>query len=125
MNPIGYVLERYDAVGRYRTMEQIYDEVTGAQVNSLPVDSSAVPMINPGDQTVVDTGPALSQLVAASGQTEPCFAKQYFRFTYERQETDSDNCALEDVRAALTQGNLPEALKAVALSPAFKQRRVQ
>jgi hypothetical protein len=125
MNPIGYVLERYDAIGRYRTMEQIYDEVTGAQVNSLPIDSSAVPMINPGDQTTVDSGPALSQLVAASGQGEPCFARQYFRFAYERLETQDDSCALEDVRVALTQGNLPAALKAVALSPAFKQRRVQ
>jgi hypothetical protein len=63
-------------------------------------------------------------VAAATNKTEPCFARQYFRFTYARQEGEADGCALEGVRGALTgQGTLGGALRAIALEPSFRQRR--
>jgi hypothetical protein len=127
-NPMGFVLERYDAFGRYRTEEQVIDEATGNVLATLPVDSSATPKIVPGDNRVISTGPELSEVVAsATSEIEPCFARQYFRFTYGRTEDGNDSCALEGVRSALTgsSGNLANALRAIALEAGFKTRRAE
>ena len=124
-NPMGFVLERYDAFGRYRTQELVIDEATGNVLATLPVDSSASPKISPGDNRVIDSGPELSDMVAgATSEIEPCFARQYFRFTYARTEDGTDSCALESVRSALTgSGNLAGALRAIALDAGFRTRR--
>jgi hypothetical protein len=124
-NPIGFVLEQYDALGRYRTEERILDEATGEVLATLPIDSMAAPRINPGDAREISTGPQLSEMVAASHALEPCFARQYFRFTYAREEDDLDGCALEAVRSALAgdAGDLANALRAIALEPSFRARR--
>jgi hypothetical protein len=124
-NPIGYVLERYDALGRFRTEERIIDEASGQVLATLPIDASATPRLDPTDERTIDSGPALSEMVAAaSNKTEPCFARQYFRFTYARQESEADGCALEGVRSALGgTGSLGAALRAIALEPSFRSRR--
>jgi hypothetical protein len=123
-NPIGFVLERYDALGRVRTEERILDEATGKVLATLPINSSAAPKIT-DDNRMIDTGPALSEMVAAATiKTEPCFALQYFRFTYARDEGDKDSCALEGVRSPLSGGgNLGNALRAIALEASFRSRR--
>jgi hypothetical protein len=125
MNPIGYVLERYDALGRYRQAEQIFDEATGKKVATLPIDSAAVPHIIAGDDASISTGLELSQQVADSGRVEACFARQYFRFTYHREEAAEDDCALEGIRTALARGKLSESLLAVAMSRGFRTRKAQ
>jgi len=124
-NTMGFVLEQYDALGRYRTQEQVIDEASGKVLATLPVDSSASPKINPDDSRTISTGPELSDMVAgATSDTEPCFARQYFRFTYGRSEDSNDSCALESVRGALTgSGNLANALRAIALEAGFRTRR--
>lgn len=125
MNPIGYVLERYDALGRARQVEQLFDETSGAALGTLPIDSAAQPRITADDDRVIDNGVELSRAVAESGTVEACFARQYFRYTYHREETAQHACALETVRSALTEGNLKQALVAVAMSPSFKTRKVE
>jgi hypothetical protein len=122
-NPMGFVLEQYDALGRYRTQELVLDEATGNLLATLPIDSSAAPKLSPGDDRVISTGPELSQMVAASVDAQPCFARQYFRFAYARNEAAADGCALEAVRGALAGNGLAGALRAVALDPSFKARR--
>ena len=96
-----------------------------ASLATLPVDSSATPTINPDDVRMIDTGPELSEMVAgATSKIEPCFSRQYFRFTYGRNEDGNDSCALESVRSALTgSGNLAGALRAIALEAGFRTRR--
>ena len=126
INPIGFVLERYDGLGRVRDEEIVIDEVTGEVLATLPIDSSAAPGIAPGSAATIDSGVALSEEVVASGKTEGCFARQYFRFTFGREEGGDDGCALEEVRGVLAEGgSLREALRAVAVSSSFRSRRVQ
>ena len=43
---LGYVLESFDALGRFRTMEKVFDEQTGALRATLPIDTSAVPQVD-------------------------------------------------------------------------------
>jgi hypothetical protein len=125
INPAGFVLERYDAIGRYRAEERVIDEVTGEVIATLPIDSSAAPMLT-GDDTVIDSGLELSQQIADSGEAEACFARQYFRATFGREETEEDTCVVEGLEEALQDGgSLREALRGVALDPMFRSRRVQ
>lgn len=125
MNPIGFVLERYDAIGRYRAEETVIDEVSGEVLSQLPVDTAVT--VDIGGQTEsLDSGEELSAAVADSGLAEGCFARQYFRFTYGREEGGADGCSLEEVRSALAGGgSLREALRAIALGDGFKSRSVE
>jgi hypothetical protein len=126
INPIGYVLERFDSLGRFRSEEQIWGELDGELLATLPIDSTAVPAITPGDATSVSSGPELSELLAGSGQAEACFARQYFRFTFARRETEADACTVDRVETALRGGGtIRDALLAVAMDPTFRTRRIQ
>lgn len=124
INPIGFVLEGYDALGRYRTEETIIDGVTGEILATLPLDTAAAPKLA-GDDTIIDDGVALSQQVVDSGEAERCFATQYFRATFGRTETDDDTCVLDTVEAALTDNaSMRQALRTIALAATFRARRV-
>ena len=63
-------------------------------------------------------------MLAASEKPHACFARQYFRFTFGREEDiDVDGCALKPIDDALDEKRpLVEVLRAVALSPAFRTR---
>ena len=37
---LGYVMESFDALGRFRTMEKVFDEQTGALLATLPIDTT-------------------------------------------------------------------------------------
>ena len=37
---LGYVMEAYDSLGRFRTMEKVFDEQTGALLATLPIDTA-------------------------------------------------------------------------------------
>lgn len=131
-NPIGFVLERYDALGRYRTTERMLDPTSGAVLAELALDTTATPRLTAGDTRPVSDSGELMARVADTGLVEACFARNYFRYTFGRQETAADGCALERIRAALagvtgdpmTPGSLRAALRAVALDPSFRQRVV-
>ena len=126
INPIGFVLERYDGLGRVRHEELVLDEITGEVLAMLPIDSTAVTGIAPDTTAAIDSGVELSAEVVASGKTEGCFARQYFRFTFGREESRDDGCALERVRSTLAEGgSLRQALREVAMTASFRSRRVR
>jgi hypothetical protein len=123
MNPLGFVTERFDALGRYRS-EEPFILTDGSVIASLPVDTHVVPQVILGDKTPVDSAAELGQLIAESGKAHACFARHYYRFASRRVENLlDDGCALEGLRVALMEGSLRDALISVALEPSFKTRR--
>jgi len=125
INPVGWVLESYDALGRFRTEEQVIDEQTGELVATLPLDTTASIDIA-GQSANISTPTELAEQVAASGRAETCFARNYFRATFGREETPQDSCAVERVSDTLLDGgSMKEALRAIAQTPMFRSRRVQ
>lgn len=123
INPVGFVLERYDAIGRFRSEEVVIDEDSGEVIATLPIDSAAAPMLGE-DAATISTGIELSQQVLDSGRAEACFAKQYFRSTFGRQEAPEDDCTVAQIETTLAEGgSLREALRAIALEPVFRTRR--
>jgi hypothetical protein len=124
-NPIGFALEGYDALGRWRTEEKIYSE-DGELLATVAVDTAVELSLDGRTSVAIESPVGLSQAIVDSGKAETCFARHYFRYTYRRGEDDSaDGCAMVAVREALLNGGgLRAALKAIALEPAFRTRIV-
>jgi hypothetical protein len=134
LNGIGFATENYDALGRIRKTQPVYDE-KGTLLAQLPLDTTSVPRIWASDDTASE-GPAdLADLIAKSGKVEACFARQMVRYSGSRvleeddpqaKETGRDNCSLEAVRKTLSDGgSLREAMQALAMVPSFRTRAVE
>jgi hypothetical protein len=126
---IGYALEAYDSLGRFRTEELVFDEESGDLLATLPIDT-LVESIQIGDEAPADMdGPlALNQRIIESGKLEACLSANYFRYALRREpsKSSSDACAYESMRAGLTTPGvgLAEVFKSIAVEPAFRKRKV-
>jgi hypothetical protein len=119
---LGYVLESYDGLGRYRTEEEIFDDM-GEWIATLPVDSTGVPRIDFEDDTEVSGPVEMLEEIAFGEKAVACFARHYFRYTYRRNERTSDGCSLASIRDASVEGiPLRNVLADVAMQPAFRER---
>jgi hypothetical protein len=99
MNPLGFLSENYDSLGRFRTLEDKFDPTTGALVNQVPVTTAAVGDLYPGDGENLTDVSALSADLAQTGTGQRCMVQQYFRYAFGRQENlVQDGCTLEDMR---------------------------
>jgi len=124
---LGYVMEAYDALGRFRTMEKVYDEQTGALLATLPLDTTGVPQVVVGDMRSV-SGPAeMNQRIVESGKVEACLSANYFRYALRRDPTanSADACAYDSMRSGLVSGGaLAAAFRGIATSAGFRQHKV-
>jgi hypothetical protein len=102
---IGFGLEDYDLVGRFRTTE-----------NGLPIDASGQIFERP-----FSGGVALSAQLADSRQVEACAARQVYRFALGQEEQLVDHCTLEATMARAG-GSVRELMIAVAKSDATRLR---
>jgi hypothetical protein len=113
INPMGYGLENYDAVGAYRTMD-----------NGLPVDATG--SINgTGDVDGPFTGGVeLSKKLASSRTVAACVAQTWYAYAEGRDLGTADSCRLAklDLSLAATGGDVRELLVAIATSPEFIYR---
>lgn len=113
INPMGYGLENYDAIGRYRTKEE----------NGLTIDAS-------GTFTTVDVtgsfadGVELSQKIAGSAQVRACVVGEWYQFAAGRNSDAGDQCRIDKLKQVLAAsgGNIRELLVAIAASPEFAFR---
>jgi len=121
INTLGFATENFDALGRYRTEEILFDK-DGKVLGTAQLDTSGVPNVVTGDTTSVAGVGELLPLISSSGKVEACLARNYFRFTFGRMEGAADGCALEQLRNQLVNGNVVDLLRAAALTPAFVER---
>jgi hypothetical protein len=127
INPLGFATEDFDGLGRHRTQQTLFnpDSTVAAM---LPVDTSGVPHVRMADGKTTASGVAdvMSQ-IDASNKAGACLTRNYFRYTFGRfEDLAADGCALEQVRSKLDQGgHIVDMLRAIVLTPAFKQRTFQ
>ncbi len=123
INPLGYVSENFDALGRFRTEQDVYD-VDGNVVATRPIDSEVLPGIEGGDDRTASNPRELAEIIVDSDKLRACFARNYLRFTFARSEDlEADACVLGDLFDRLNEGaTLAETLRAIALRPEFRQR---
>ncbi len=120
INPLGFATEGFDALGRPRTVEVLYND-DGEPVSSAPVDSTTNVWLDGANHTVTDAHD-LTAVLLDSGDAHACFARNTFRFALGRMEhADSEDCTIEDLGVALETGlTLDEFLVSVALLPEFQ-----
>lgn len=125
INPLGFALENYDAFGRFRTKENIYDE-EGQVVNQHSIDPVVQPMLSITDSQTTSTPEEFSQAVAESGKARGCMVQSFFRYAYKKMpDMEKDGCTL----AALdNQVSEPDGLRRMflfaPLSDAFHKRKL-
>jgi len=123
INPLGFVTENFDAIGRYRTTETLYDKTTGDVLGTAPVDSTSVPLVTSDDEREATSVSQLNQYMLESEKPQACFARRYFRFTFGREEDAGDGCVLADTHEALLEGDdLGSVVKSMALSAQFQKK---
>jgi Protein of unknown function (DUF1592)/Protein of unknown function (DUF1588)/Protein of unknown function (DUF1587)/Protein of unknown function (DUF1595)/Protein of unknown function (DUF1585) len=123
MDPIGFGLENYDAIGRWRDAEVIEFESgrrgsPGRKVE-LPIDA--------GGEIAGLTNAAFSEpkhigrLLAGSRACQECIVKQAFRYAFGRLETPADRETIRSASAAFRDSgfHFKELLVALVRSPQF------
>jgi len=113
MDPIGFALEHFDALGKFRSND-----------GGKPVDASGRILGGSDVDGEFDGAVMLAERLAASSDVRDCIATQYFRFAVRRTEADDDACSLAEVRNSLVTGSadLPQLISAIARSDAFRYR---
>jgi hypothetical protein len=124
INPPGFLTEGFDALGRERTEERVFD-AQGNVLATLPVDTSAVPEINRGDDRKMNDAIELTRAIDESRLYHSCLARHYFRFAHSRFESPArDGCVLSALETAARRGApLVDVLKVVGEGSSFKARR--
>ena len=124
-NGLGFPLEAFDALGRYRTAEMVID--TEGDVSMLPVDVGATPFIDGVSDARSVSGPSeLVDELLQSGKLQHCFAQHYVRFALgvsADPDFGGDPETIEALSEELSAGaTLSDVFKRIAFLPAFKQR---
>jgi hypothetical protein len=112
INPMGYGLENYDAVGAFRTTD-----------NGLPVDASG--SINGTDVDGPFTGGVeLSKKLAASKTVAACATSNWYAYAVGRDLGTADSCRVAKLGLSLADagGDIRELLVAIVTSPEFIYR---
>ena len=121
INPVGFVFEGFDALGRSRSREKVYDPTEGTLLAELPVDTRVTLTAGGLGERDISRPEQLAQALLDSGRVQACLARHYFRFTFARDEDATrDGCLLERLRDALVKGSLRGMLAAIAHEDAFK-----
>lgn len=109
INPLGFLFEGWDQLGRPRTDERIYDD-TGALVKTWAVNTEVQnPKIEPGEASsaVITDSIALTKAMSKGKTARACFAQKAFEFVRVRRlNTELDGCALREAEKKVQTGSL-------------------
>ncbi|UJR83375.1 DUF1588 domain-containing protein [Sandaracinus amylolyticus] len=110
IDPVGFAMEDFDAIGRHRTMEA-----------GEPIDArGGAPALGVGDGSIEGTR-ALAEAIASSELAADCFARQWTRFGLGRLEDEGDEATITTVRDALRTSAI-DAMVALTRTYAFTHR---
>jgi hypothetical protein len=114
INPPGFVLEAYDALGRWQTAEAD----TGAAINTV-ADVS----IDGAPVTVRDPGELMAKL-AASQSAQRTYARRWVAHAYGRDSHPLDTCVVDRLAADIRQTGFPitDLLVELTQSESFRVR---
>lgn len=116
INPMGFTLEAFDGIGRFRTTE-----------NGTPVDSSGAIVGTPSTDQAIAGPTALARALAQSADVHRCYTRQTFRYALGRFETSGDRCTLGQLERDFTAAGLDTTslLQSLVASELFATRKVQ
>ncbi len=111
---VGFGLESYDAIGRYRTTD-----------NGFPVDDASE-LVETDVDGPFEGGVELSERLAGSAQVQRCYVTNWWRFAFGRSDAPADAPTLDTLDAAFAASgqNIVELLVSIATHPTFRERIV-
>jgi hypothetical protein len=111
MNPLGFAFERFDGMGRFRSMD-----------NGKPVDTSAAYPFAEGYKSFKDNA-ELMQIMATSKQAHACYSKKIASFALQRDIVQSDLPMLDALTSvSMGGGSIKQVMLALVKDPAFRVR---
>ncbi|MEQ8454238.1 MAG: DUF1592 domain-containing protein [Sandaracinaceae bacterium] len=115
MDPIGFGFEHYDAMGRWRELDEgATVDATGEVLATVDADGAFYGV------------PELAGLLAGSQQVRECVAMQLFRYAMGRTETEWDLCSVQRLQEDFHASgyDLRALMIAVVQSDAFRHQQV-
>lgn len=114
MDPIGIVLDNFDALGRSRTQDEGGNPINTSSELTHTLDANGP----------VADAVQLAQRLADSREVRECFATQTFRFFYGRGEKQADDCSLKQLFTAFEKSSysVQDLLVALTQTDAFLYR---
>lgn len=112
IDPVGFLLEEFDALGRHRTTEHGAPVDATGSIPSLGIEANSL-----------SGGIDLIEALAAAPQTTDCFSRQWLRFVLGRTLDEGDENEVLKMAATLKDRSLREAFVQSFASPAFLHRR--
>ena len=126
MDPIGFGLEKYDAIGAWRDKEklEVGGEAGGRPGKSVEVDINAVGEIAGLPNSTFADSRALGRVLASSPVCQDCVVKQMFRYAFGRPETPADRASIASVAGAFRSSGFrfKEMLISLVRAPQFLER---
>ncbi len=126
MDPIGFGLENYDALGQWRDAEVIEFEGSGSGRNKTPPKTFELPIDGSGEIAGLPNAAfanpiEIGRLLANSRACEECVVKQVFRYAFGRPETAADRETIRTAFAAFHDSGFKfrELLIALVRAPQF------
>lgn len=116
VNPPGFAFEHYDALGQWRSEE-----------NMVPIDSASQFTGRYGTEFVFTDAIDMIDQIVASEEGPRCYLTQWFRYGFARGEQPIDKCTLDELHETLVgEGyNIQELLVAMTKTTAFRYRAVE
>jgi hypothetical protein len=125
MDPIGFGLENFDAIGRWRDQETVpvpASKASKATTVKLPIETQGE--IAGIQNSAFTDARQLGTILAESPVCQKCMVRQIFRYSYGRLETAGDEAAIDDlsVRFKASGFHFKDLLVALVESPEFLRR---
>jgi len=114
IDPPGFTLEHYDAMGSFRERDAAGNVIDArGEILASDIEGS------------IEGGVALAEALAESAQVQRCYATQWFRYAFGRLERAEDAVVLDPMRERFvdSDGHIPTLLRALVVSDAFVMRR--
>jgi hypothetical protein len=112
INPPGYALENFNAIGEYQTDE-----------NGYPVDATGEYRLD-GETVTFDGGIAFSELIASSEAAHHCYAKHWLQFGYGRVPQEGDEGNIDELMQTSLSGSVQDLILALTQTKAFRTRGI-
>ena len=127
IDPIGFGLEKFDAIGKGREQESIQffpahgDHDAKPKTVKLDLDASGIILGIPDSQ--FSSPKELGRLLAATPQCQNCIVKQLFRYAMGRPETPADLSFLEKAQETFrgSQFRVKELMISLVKSKPFRE----
>jgi Protein of unknown function (DUF1592)/Protein of unknown function (DUF1588)/Protein of unknown function (DUF1585) len=106
----GYAFENFDAIGRWRTID-----------NGAPVDTTALQLDSFDPPVTVDGRYLFVKLLSAAPEAQRCMVRQWYAYVFKQRPTDIDQALVDETYPIFQSAdfNLKELIVAVLTSDRF------